>query len=161
MINRAIAGSRCLCLAIASLFFAAATSAHAQGIELKGTVQVEQQVEVDGKATVRLIEPKTVVPGDRLVFATDYENTGTEVAEDIIITNSVPPAVTFAGVDNANTSQVSVDGGTTWGQLGALTVSDGAGRRSAALADVTHVRWTVPRVAQGAIGTVIYRGMVR
>ena len=130
-------------------------------VALKGIVQLEKTVTVDGKSKVELVEPKVVVPGDRLLFSTTYRNEGAAAVTDFVVTNPVPGAVTVSA-DAASAVQVSVDGGKTWGLLAALKVSDGKGGVRAALAeDATHLRWTIPSIAPGASGTVEYHAIVR
>ena len=120
---------------------------------------VERSVERDGTRTTVLEPPAQVVPGDRLVYSTRYRNTSAEPVEDFVVTNPLPAAVTLAA-DGA--FEVSVDGGSTFGPLASLSLAlaDGA-TRPAGLADVTHVRWTIARLAPGEEGTLSYSAVVR
>lgn len=78
-----------------------------------------------------------------------------------MVTNPLPSAVALAS-DSASGTEVSVDGGKTWGQLGSLKVAGTEGTpRAATAADVTHVRWIIPSIAPGASGEVQYHGIVR
>ena len=56
---------------------------------------VVQKVEVstdDAGATQReLVEATTVVPGDSVVYTITFENVGDQAAENVRITNPVPP----------------------------------------------------------------------
>jgi len=133
----------------------------AQPIELKGDVKVDKIVVENGQEKHVMIEPKIVVPGDKLVFATAYHNTGSVAVNNFVVTNPIPAGVMLAP-DGAASADVSVDGGKTWGKLASLTVtgSDGV-TRAAQSSDVTHVRWTLAVVAPGASGTVSYRAIVR
>ena len=79
---------------------------------------------------------------------------------DFVVTNPLPVGVALAAdADPALT--LSVDGGRTWGNLAALRVSapDGS-RRAARSSDVTHVRWTLPRIAPGEGGEVSFPAIV-
>ena len=132
-------------------------------VRLTSNVLVERIVkDVGGNDTVVLEEPKVVTPGDRLVFTLDYKNMGTEPAEDFVITNPIPEAVSYAGGE-ADGSVVSVDGGTTWGALASLTVAGTDGQpRAAQPSDVTHVRWTFPQpIPVGSGGKLTFRGTVK
>lgn len=130
-------------------------------IELKGDVKVDRIVIENGQKRHVLEEPKVVVPGDRLIFATAYHNAGSTAVKDFVVTNPVPAGVMLAP-ENADTPDVSVDGGKSWGKLAALTVPDGQGSQRAALAsDVTHLRWTLATLAPGARGTLTYNAIVR
>lgn len=153
---------------LATVLFAAVllapVAAHAAGdVALSSTVFVERQtVDAQGRAKVVLEAPKTVTPGDRLVFLLAYRNPGPAPAADFVVTNPMPASVAFQGSPDAN-AVVSIDGGRGWGMLAALKVreSDGA-VRGARPEDVTHVRWMLGRaIPAGAQGKLSFRGVVR
>ncbi len=130
-------------------------------VELIGDVKVEKVVVENGKETKRWIKPQVVVPGDRLAFSTQYRNTSTGKVDNFVVTNPIPAGVMLASEGSA-ALEVSVDGGKTWGKLGALQVADGKGALRAALnSDVTHVRWTLPVLNPGTTGTLTYNAIVR
>ncbi len=140
-------------------------SAHAQGrspVSLSGDVMaVETSVDEAGNESTQLVEPSVIVPGDRLVFGTDYANQGAEPVENFVVTNPLPSAVRLAPDADAELT-VSVDGGVTWGTLGTLTVANEDGTtRTAAHADVTHVRWTIASIAPGESGRLEYPAIIR
>ena len=133
----------------------------AQPIELKGDVKLDKLVVENGREKHVMVEPKVVVPGDKLVFATAYRNTGSAAVNNFVVTNPIPAGVMLAP-EGASAADVSVDGGKTWGKLASLTVTGAGGvKRAAQASDVTHVRWTLAVVAAGATGTVSYRAIVR
>ncbi|WP_295639550.1 hypothetical protein [Novosphingobium sp.] len=145
-----------------ALISAPAFAAPAAGqISLKGDVKVEKTVVTNGASTHVLVTPQKVVPGDRLVFSTAYHNNGASAVDHFVVTNPLPKGVAYAA-DGTEASEVSVDGGKSWGQLAKLTVADDKGGQRAAQAnDVTHVRWTVAVIAPGATGAVSYHAVVR
>lgn len=157
-------------IAAASLALAAAPvmAAPAPGqVSLQGDVKVERTVVANGASTRVLVTPKKVVPGDHLVFSTAYHNNGASAVDHFVVTNPLPKGVSFAS-DTAEASEVSVDGGKSWGQLAKLAVFDSkggadgkGGQRPAQAGDVTHVRWTVAVIAPGATGAVSYHAVVR
>lgn len=131
-------------------------------ITLQGDVKVVKTVtDADGKQRTELVDPDTIVPGDRLVFGTDYANKGAEPVTNFTVTNPLPAAVRLAP-DADPALAVSVDGGKTWGVLSALTLTraDGA-TRPATHDDVTHVRWVLPSIAPGASGRLTYPAIIR
>lgn len=133
----------------------------AQPVELSGDVMLERIVNDAGQERRVLQKPDTVVPGDLLVFSTNYRNTGTETVKDFVVTNPVPEAIRI-GAQDAQSLELSVDGGVVWGKLADLQVSDGkGGMRPAGVDDVTHIRWVFATLQPGARGTVTYRGTVR
>ena len=114
-----------------------------------------------GKEVTELVEPNTIVPGDRLIFGTDYNNGSDEAVDNFVVTNPLPPAVRLAP-DADTTLIVSVDGGKTFGTLSQLSVlAEDGGSRPADQADVTHVRWTLPSVAPGESGRLEYPAIIR
>jgi len=131
-------------------------------ITLSGDVMaVETAVDADGNETTQLVAPDVIVPGDRLVFGTDYANNGAEPVENFVVTNPLPGAVRLAP-DAAADLVVSVDGGTVWGTLAELSVTQEDGTsRGATHSDVTHVRWTLATIAPGDSGRLEYPAIIR
>ncbi|WOE76195.1 hypothetical protein [Alterisphingorhabdus coralli] len=172
-------------------FYALAFSAASFGGSLVGTSEAKAQsansnvsttseikverVETDanGQQKTVLSDPNSapVVPGDRVVIVNSYQNTGSQAASNFVTTNPIHPALAFVSVDE-DWAEVSVDDGKTWGKLNELTVAadrsdeDAAATttvtRSAAPADVTHIRWTFPKpIAPGEKGKLTFRAVVR
>lgn len=130
-------------------------------VTLKGDVMLEKTVTENGVSKVQLVEPTVVTPGDHLLFTTRYHNDGAQAVTNFVVTNPLPTAVALSS-EAVSGTEVSVDGGKTWGQLGTLKVAGSeGGDRTATAADVTHVRWTIPAIAPGASGEVQYHGIVR
>ena len=137
-------------------------SAQDQAISLSGSVMHETvSLDASGKEVTELVEPNTIVPGDRLIFRTDYNNGSDEAVDNFVVTNPLPPAVRLAP-DADTTLIVSVDGGKSFGTLSQLSViAEDGGSRPADQADVTHVRWTLPSVAPGESGRLEYPAIIR
>jgi uncharacterized repeat protein (TIGR01451 family) len=142
--------------------FAPGVALAANNVTLSSAVFLEKTVaDQDGRNRIVLEEPKVVTPGDRLVFILNYRNVGNAPASDFIVTNPLPTAVAFQG--GADSAQVSIDGGKSWGTLPALKMRDADGRwRSARPDDVTHVRWALKQaIPVGGQGKLSFRGTVR
>ena len=137
-------------------------SAQDQAISLSGSVMHETvSLDASGKEVTELVEPNTIVPGDRLICGTDYNNGSDEAVDNFVVTNPLPPAVRLAP-DADTTLIVSVDGGKSFGTLSQLSViAEDGGSRPAIQADVTHVRWTLPSVAPGESGRLEYPAIIR
>ena len=152
--------------AIAAALAVQGTPLAAQGsaspITLNGDVMAEKIVTApDGSETTRLVAPTTIVPGDRLIFGTDYANNGAEAVSNFTVTNPLPAAVRLAP-DADPALDVSVDGGKTWGSLAALSITNPDGTsRPATHADVTHVRWVLASIAPGTKGRLTYPAIIR
>jgi len=149
-----------------TLLLVAAPVAHAQEpvqpITLEGEVHaVVETVDDNGETQVELVEPGTIIPGDRLVFGTNYANSGDEPVENFTMTNPLPGPVRLAP-DADPDLVVSVDGGTTWGLLSELTVdAEDGSSRAATHSDVTHIRWTLAVVNPGESGRLEYPAIIR
>ncbi len=137
-------------------------SAQDQAISLSGSVMHETvSLDASGKEVTELVEPNTIVPGDRLIFGTAYNNGSDEAVDNFVVTNPLPPAVRLAP-DADTTLIVSVDGGKSFDTLSQLSVmAEDGGSRPADQADVTHVRWTLPSVAPGESGRLEYPAIIR
>jgi len=147
---------------LAGFSLAAPAQAQAGGaVKLVNAVKVDKQVVENGKVKHVLVEPNTVVPGDKLVYTISYQNTGSEAVKDFDLVNPLASAVMLDPAGDENLT-VSVDGGKTWGKLAALkfTGTDGVSRPAQA-GDVTHLRWIVPLIAAGAKGAITYHAIVR
>ncbi|QFT77595.1 hypothetical protein [Erythrobacter sp. THAF29] len=131
-------------------------------VKLAGDVKAVKTVTDDtGAERTALVEPDLIVPGDRLIFGTDYANTSSETVTDFVVTNPLPSAVRLAP-DADPELVVSVDGAKTWGTVSALSVTEEDGSsRPASHADVTHVRWTLATIAPGESGRLEYPAIIR
>lgn len=132
-------------------------------VELSSKIQLEKSVpDASGKVTVKLEEPAKVVPGDKLLFTIRYENNSGKAADNFVVNNPIPGGVAFAG-DQSEGADFSVDGGKTFGALGALKVKQADGSsRAAGQADVTNIRWKFASpVAAGAKGVLQFHAIVK
>jgi uncharacterized repeat protein (TIGR01451 family) len=131
-------------------------------VAITGDVKAVKVIsDANGTERTELVAPGTIVPGDRLIFGTDYANTGTDTVTNFTVTNPLPAAVRLAP-DADPTLTVSIDGGQAWGVLATLskTNSDGT-TRPATHADVTHVRWVLASIAPRAKGRLTYPAIIR
>lgn len=143
--------------------------AQANSVVLTSEAYIERaETGPDGKEKPVLKRPADVivVPGDRVVFRLVYANKGAEPATGFRATNPLPGPVQFLSVAE-DWAEVSVDGGTNWGKLSALSIvtknPDGSEvTRPASAEDVTHIRWIfADAIAPGATGSVSYRGLIK
>ncbi len=131
-------------------------------IALSSDVKLVRIVEADGQKQEQLVPASSVVPGDKLVFTTNYRNASGEAVTDFTVVSPVPQHMTLADQDLSN-AQTSIDGGKTYARLTELQVVDSTTgeRRPAQPSDVTHLRWTLASVAPGAEGSVKFSAVVR
>ena len=102
----------------------------------------------------RRLEPASrLCRGDRIITVVNWSRaTGTG---PFVITNPLPSSVAYQS-SAWDDQDVSVDGGRTWGRLGALRV----GNRFATPEDVTHMRWRISGQERRR-GQIAYSGIVR
>jgi len=139
------------------------TAMAANNVSLSSDVFVERKVaRANGTTALALEQPRTVTPGDRLVFVVNYKNVGRAPATDFSVTNPLPKAVAFEGTSDG-TEIVSVDGGKSWGPLSSLSYQSENGEiRPALMTDVTHVKWKFNRsLSAGSGGKLVFRGTVK
>jgi hypothetical protein len=92
--------------------------------------------------------------GDRVVTLLTWYRLGG--SGGFTVTNALPPSVAYE--PGQREEEVSVDGGRSWGRLGALRM----GQRIATAQNVTHVRWRVsPAQAMAGSGRIAYAALVR
>lgn len=141
---------------VALVALAVATTASAAGpLSVTTRMLVEQRsVAADGTTRVALVQPKHVVPGDRVVVVLAYRNTGTQPIADLVLASPVPRGTALRAAPGG---ELSVDG-RRFAALAALSV----GSRPAALDDVTAVRWRLTRpLAAGAAGELSFQAVLK
>lgn len=143
-------------------------AAHAEdAIRLTSTAK-QEVVEIDaaGNRQVKRIDAKKVVPGDEVIYLIEFENTGAEAAENIVIRNPVPGHTLYkAGSAAGSDTKISysIDDGKQFDapENLVITAADGTTRRATA-ADYTTVRWVYTRAMRpGEKSSVEYRVVIK
>ena len=137
--------------------------------EIKVTTVAEIEVtEINklGEKIVKRTKATRVVPGTEVIYTITAKNTGTEPADNIVVTNPVPPQTVYVdgSAFGAGTNiTFSVDGGKTYNTPDKLSVKNATGvPRPATAEDYTNVRWTLPFSLQpGQEAPVWYRVRVK
>ena len=119
-----------------------------------------------GEQVVKRTTASSVVPGTEVIYTITATNTGSEAADNIVVTNPIPPQTVYVdgSASGANTViMFSVDGGNSYDMAAKLTIKNAAGvARPATAADYTHVRWTFGySLDPGQKGDVWYRTRVK
>lgn len=130
------------------------TSAAQRNIVLDKALFVER-TRFAATGAVHTLEPaQGLNRGDRVVTLLTWYRLGG--SGGFTVTNALPPSVAYE--PGQREDEVSVDGGRSWGRLGALRM----GQRIATAQDVTHVRWRVsPAQAMAGSGRIAYAALVR
>lgn len=132
---------------------------------VRTVVQKEQAfVNDDGETEVRLVVADTVVPGEKVVVTTTFQNISDDAAENVVITNPISTELIY--VDGSAFGpgadiEFSVDGGATFGPAAELTVTEDGVTRSADATDFTHIRWVMrEELAAGAQGVARFSAVL-
>jgi uncharacterized repeat protein (TIGR01451 family) len=153
-----------LALAAALALVATAATALADPLSVTSRMLVERRVvAADGTASVELVAPIKVVPGDRVLIALAYRNTGTAPIADLVLANPVPKGIAFrSATPTGPTPEMTVDG-QVWGPLPTLSVALPTGARRPAVADdVVTVRWRLAKpIAPGAHGDLAFAAVLK
>jgi uncharacterized repeat protein (TIGR01451 family) len=155
MFSKALIG---LLLALSALV-AVPVAAQEKPVALESKVQLMRPVETGGQP--QLLEPVNVVPGDLLLFTTSFHNEGAAPVTDFVVVNPVADSLELTA-EAAGQTDVSVDGGKTWGLIAQLTIVDAEGQEQpATVSDITHMRWKFARIQPGETGRVQFIAAVR
>ncbi len=159
--NKFIAGSFVLLALFLTSSVAMAQEAGAIRIQTSADVEIIE-TDASGETVTRLEPASKVVPGDIVIYTVSFSNTGSEPAENVVITNPVPRHMEYvdgtAFGPGADIS-FSIDGGQSWGAPEELVVTAADGSERPALAsDYTDIRWILRNELQpGAQGFARFR----
>lgn len=151
------------------LLLAGTSAMAADGGVVSLDLRTEREVTVtgeDGNQSTALEPVTRAAPGEELIFTIRYVNSGTEDAENVVLTYPVPEDLAYmdgSAVGAGADFEVSVDGGATWGSPGELTVIGEDGQpRPATSDDYTHLHWVLrDAVPADGEGFVRFRARVR
>ena len=159
--HKSIAGSFVLLALLLTSFVATAQETGTIRIQTSADVEIIE-TDASGETVTRLEQASKVVPGDIVIYTVSFSNTGSEPAENVVITNPVPRHMEYvegtAFGPGADIS-FSIDGGQSWGTPDELVVTalDGS-QRPAQAADYTDIRWILRNELQpGAQGFARFR----
>jgi uncharacterized repeat protein (TIGR01451 family) len=143
----------------ASAILAAPAAAQEKPVALESKVQLMRPAEGGGEP--QLVEPDNVVPGDMLLFTTSFHNEGAAPVTDFVVVNPVADSLELTA-EAAGQTDVSVDGGKSWGPIAQLKIVDEMGQeRPATIEDITHMRWKFAQIRPGETGRVQFIASVR
>ncbi len=152
------------CLSVMLAMMPLALSAQESGaIQIRTTAEIEVvETDANGEIVTRLEQASKVIPGDIVIYTVTFSNTGSEPAENVVITNPVPRHMEYvegtAFGPGADIS-FSIDGGQSWGTPDELMVTAADGSQRPALAtEYTDIRWILRNMLQpGAQGFARFR----
>jgi uncharacterized repeat protein (TIGR01451 family) len=146
-----------------------ATSAQAEkasGIQLNMTVEKEvKTTDLKGQTIIKRLEPVNIIPGDKVVYTTQYHNTSTQNIHNVLITNPIPKGLFYlkgSAKQPKTTVTYSVDGGKTFNLPPQLKMTQKEGKQRPALVqDYTHIRWKIQSISANEKGTVHFKARLK
>lgn len=137
--------------------------------EIKIAIKAEKEVVVteNGKQIKKVIEAKELLPGETVTYTISYANLGNEPATNVQLDDPIPAGTRYipgSASDEANAS-FSIDGGKSYKKPALLTyevtLPNGMKEKKVASPEqYTNIRWTLPSVAPGAKGTIIFKAIL-
>jgi len=147
-------------VALTGLALAQAPEGH---LNVTTVVQKEEVViDANGQRNTKLVDAGKVVPGDEVVYTVTFANVSDEAADNIVITNPLPPEMTYvdgSAFGPGSDIVFSADGGKSFASPEKLLVPDEqGGQRRASPDEYTHIRWVMrDQVRAGAQGVAQFR----
>ena len=128
------------------LSFSSAAVADNAPVRISNTAMKQEIVVNDkGEREVRYVEPRTVIPGDVILYTIEFENIGDQDVSNIVLNDPVPNNSFYrdgsAKGENADIL-FSVDG-ENFAPADKLTVTENGKQRKATAKDYTAIRWLV------------------
>ncbi len=154
-------------LTVLALLALGSANAQQEGtLDVQTTVEkVQVSTNAAGEEVTELVAAETVVPGERVIYTTSFRNTGTEPADNVVITNPISENLLYvegSAFGPGLELEFSVDGGQSFSGAESLTVVDDAGERAATPEDYTHIRWSMPgSLDVGAQGVVRFTAILK
>lgn len=134
------------------------------------TIKAEKEVSVlvKGKQIKKRIAAKGIQPGEEITYTLSYNNSGTESATDVLITDPIPAGTAYIPGTASEVGDLtfSIDKGKTYKKPTLLTYeqkgSDGKiQKKVASPEDYTDIRWTLSSVPAGGKGSVNFKVKVK
>ncbi len=138
----------------------------------KGHLQVQTVVQKEevivgenGEEKILLVDAKTVIPGDEVIYTVTFRNISNDAAENVVITNPIAADLEYVdGSAFGPGSEIvfSVDGGTVFAAASELSVSEDGVARPAEARDFTHIRWQMQNeIPAGSQGVARFRARLQ
>jgi uncharacterized repeat protein (TIGR01451 family) len=115
-------------------------------IKLTTTAETEiTQTNAQGEKITKRVPATRVVPGSEVIYTITAKNSGSEPADDVVVTNPIPKQTVYiegSAAGSGTDITFSVDNGKSFHPPAELTVPGPEGKPHPATAqDYTHVRW--------------------
>jgi uncharacterized repeat protein (TIGR01451 family) len=138
----------------------------------KVTISIKAEKEVvvtaNKKQIKKKVEAKKFQPGDEIIYTITYNNTGTEAATDVVVSDPIPEGTAYipGSATEAGDLTFSIDHGKIFKKPTMLTYEiktkkGGTEKKVASAEEYTDIRWTIPTVPAGGKGSVSFKVKVK
>jgi uncharacterized repeat protein (TIGR01451 family) len=113
-------------------------------VGIKAIAEVEVRISDQGRTTTQLVQAVRVVSGDQIIYTLEVRNTAASTMRAPTVIYAVPAHMSYvadSAVGPGAEVSFSVDGGRNFDSPENLEIATADGRRAAAAADYTHIRW--------------------
>ena len=134
-------------------------------VVIKAIAEVEVRTKDPGRSTTQLVSADRVVSGDQIIYTLEVRNTAASTVHAPTVTYAVPSHMWYvadSAVGPGAEVSFSVDGGHNFDSPENLEIATADGRRAAAAADYTHIRWQLSRdLKANSVAFLRFRAMVK
>jgi uncharacterized repeat protein (TIGR01451 family) len=144
---------------------AAAGAAALDPVVIRAIAEVEVRTSDQARSTTQLVSADRVVSGDEVIYTLEVRNTAASTVHAPTVTYAVPAHMRYvadSAVGPGAEVSFSVDGGLNFGSPENLEIVTADGRRAAAAADYTHIRWQLANdLKANSVAFVRFRALVK
>jgi uncharacterized repeat protein (TIGR01451 family) len=134
-------------------------------VVIRAIAEVEVQSSDHGRSATRLVSADRVVSGDEIIYTLEARNTAASTVHAPTVTYAVPAHMRYvadSAVGPGAEVSFSVDGGRNFDSPENLEIATADGRRAAAAADYTHIRWQLANdLKANSVAFVRFRALVK
>jgi uncharacterized repeat protein (TIGR01451 family) len=148
-----------------SAVIAATGHAASDPVVIRAVAEVEVRTSDQGRTVTQVVPADRVVSGDQIIYTLEVRNTAASTLRAPTVTYAVPAHMRYvadSAVGPGAEVSFSVDGGRNFGSPENLEIDTANGRRAAAAADYTHIRWQIAKdLKANSVAFLRFRAVVK
>jgi uncharacterized repeat protein (TIGR01451 family) len=153
------------CVAGLSWVIAVGGEARLDPVVIRAIAEVEVRNKDQARPATQLVSADRVVSGDQVIYTLEVRNTAASTVHAPTVTYAVPAHMRYvadSAVGPGAAVSFSVDGGRSFDSPENLEIATEKGRRAAAAADYTHIRWQLAKdLKANSVAFVRFRALVK
>ena len=134
-------------------------------VVIRAIAEVEVRTSDQGRSATHLVSADRVVSGEEIIYTLEVRNTAASTVHAPTVTYAVPAHMRYvadSAVGPGAEVSFSVDGGRIFDSPENLEIATADGRRAAAAADYTHIRWRFAKdLKANSVAFVRFRALVK